>query len=114
MSKSNIFTFSDLMAEKERLLTLQLVQKKEIKEEITSLKEDFKPANLALKSIGYFTNKDNSTILVNALLNNGVDFISKKLLLKNAGWAAKIIFPFVTKKLLSSIIINKIQKSSTT
>lgn len=109
-TSTNIQSYTDLMVEKERLKLLFAAQKKDIKDEIQSIKDELSPVSMALKSVGFFTKQDKSLGLFNKALNNGVDFLLKKVILKDAGWLTKLIVPFITKNIVSNLAAKKVEQ----
>lgn len=112
MSKTStsIQSYTDLMVEKERLKLLFAAQKQDIKDEINSIKDELSPISLALKSVGFFTKQDKSLGLFNKAINNGIDFLLKKVILRDAGWLTKLIVPFITKNIVSNFAAKKVEE----
>ena len=110
MSKAAIHSYASLLAEKQRLQALLAVQKQDIKDEITSIKHELNPIGLAIKGIGFFTKQDKSLGFFNKAINNGVDFLLKKVVLKNAGWVTKMVVPFIAKNMLSNFAARKVEE----
>jgi hypothetical protein len=109
-TSTNIQNYTDLLVEKERLKSLFAVQKQDIKDEFQSIKDELSPVSMALKTIGFYTKPDKSLGLFNKVLNNGVDFLLKKVILKDAGWMTRLIVPFITKNIVSHFAAKKVEE----
>ena len=96
--------YQDLMNEKQRLKLLLEERKIIIKEDIANLKETIKPATDAIGIISKLTSRDRTNPLINFGVDIGIDLIIKKLILGRAGWAAKLVVPFVLKNFSSNIL----------
>jgi hypothetical protein len=104
---NKIRTYEDLVAEKEELERILMIQKGIIRQDIAELKEELRPVTQAVRFLSKITTKDKS----NSLLNLGVDLVGdvliKNLLLAKSGWITKAVLPFFIKNYSSNLIGNK-------
>lgn len=104
-----INTLADLRAEKKELLLRKIYLEAEIKKDIEEIKTDLEPLRLLAKGAkGILSSKNNSILGSSAGL--AADFITKHTLLKNSGFLAKLIIPFLVKNVTSNIVENNKSK----
>jgi len=109
MSKPDIKSYKDLIAEKHRLKTQFGIQKQAIKDDFDVLKESLNPVKAVVRSLGKLTTPDKSLGLLNAGLSFGVDMLLRKVLLKKSGWIVRLVAPFFVKNLVSHFAASKIK-----
>ncbi len=98
---TNIHSYAELLEEKQRLTLLLAERKVLVKAEFEDIKEKLKPAKAAWEWVNKLTSKDNTNPLLNAGIDVGVNFLLKKVFLRNAGFIVKLVMPFVVKNFLS-------------
>lgn len=101
MISPQIRTYEDLLREKQRLAVVLEEDEQAIREEFKDIKRKFKPVKQGLDFLEKITTRDSNNPLVRTGIDVGVNLIVKKLLLRNAGWVAKLVMPFVLKNFLS-------------
>jgi len=104
MNKRTIKNYEDLEQEKHRLMEVLRAQEELIKEDLAGVREGLKPFNNAVAVINKMATRDNTAPVMNFGLEMGIDILVRKVLLKRAGWFAKIIVPFLVKNYSSHII----------
>lgn len=110
MNNTQIRSFKELIAEKQRLKNVYYEQKLVLKNDLISLKDDLNPVKQILNKLSLFTSPDKSLGLLNVGLSFGLDFILKKLLFKKAGWIIKLVAPFFIKNALLNLAAKKIRE----
>lgn len=108
--KKTIKTYNDLCEERDRLKSLQAVQKQRVKESWEDLKNEFGPVKSAFGVIGKMTHRDNSNPLINAGINMATNLFITKFVLGRAGWLTKLAIPFVVKNYASHEFAEKGKK----
>lgn len=109
MNKS-IRTYKDLLEEKSRLQNLLALQKQEIKNNFSELKEELKPVNLVSSHVAkLLTRKRNNPITQGTIRFLG-DFILKRKVLARSGWAARTFIPVLFKNYASNILKDREQE----
>lgn len=98
---SNISSYQDLMTEKQRLTLLLNERKIELSAEFEEVKIKLKPLGGVLDFAEKITTTDRSNPLINMGIELGVNFLLKKVILRNAGWAIKIFTPLFVRNFLS-------------
>src|SRR5258706_12415877 len=99
-----IQSYSELVAEKERLQSLLLIQKEAVHLDILKLTEELKPVKSFVSFTGKLMTRDGSNLVLNAGANTLIDLVVKKLLLSRAGWFAKRVIPFLLQNYASHFI----------
>lgn len=107
MSNNNIKSYQDLLVERQRLKLLLYEREIEVKAEFELLKLKLKPVSNILDFAEKLTTKDRHNPLVNVGIDLGVNFLLKKVLLRNAGWFVKILTPVFVKNYLSHEVVEK-------
>ena len=102
--KRKIRSYEDLEREEQLLEELLLTQKQLVQLDIEILKQELKPASLALKSFNKITTVDKNNLFLNEGANKVIDLVLNKFLLGNAGWITKFIVPFFIKNYSSHLI----------
>lgn len=101
---SKISNYEELVAERVRIQQMLALQKAEINAEISELKDRLKPVTGLLS---FFKRDKNPSIKSTAIqtgANIGIDVLLRNTLLGRAGWLARLIVPFMAKKISSRII----------
>src|SRR5688572_7328995 len=101
-----IMTYSELLEEKARLQNLLKVQKEQIQADITELKNELKPATKVLNFFGKVGDTTKANPLIGFAVGMGTDILLRKFLFKKAGWAAKLVLPFLVRNASSRILGN--------
>jgi hypothetical protein len=98
---SNITSYQDLLDERQRHKLLLYERKIQLQTEFEEIKIKLKPVGQILEFAQKLTTKDRHNPLVVAGMDLGVDFLLKKVLLRNAGWIVKILTPVFVRNYLS-------------
>ena len=101
---SRIKNYEDLEAEKLRLMAILKNHEEAIKTDMAGVREGLKPVGNAVNVINKMATRDNTAPVMNFGLEMGIDILVRKVLLKRAGWFAKIVVPFLVKNYSSHII----------
>src|SRR5689334_2957609 len=95
--KRKIRTYEDLEREEQLLEGLLRSQKELIQIEIKLLKEQLKPAQVALGFVGKITTADTHNPLLTGGANTIIDAVLKNFVLARSGWITKMLVPFFVK-----------------
>ena len=98
---SSIKSYKDLLEEKQRLKLLLHERQIAIKAEFEVVKAKLKPVHTVLEFVEKITTRDKHNPLVNTGIEVGVNFLLRKVVLRNAGWIAKILMPVFVRNYLS-------------
>lgn len=98
---NSITTYDDLLAEKHRLKFLLSQYETEIKTEIEEIKVKLRPLGEVIDFAEKITTKDKSNPLLNKGIEVGINFLLRKVLLRNAGWIVKMIMPVLLRNFIS-------------
>lgn len=98
---NNINTYRELEVEKQRLRLLLNERKILMEAEFENVKAKLKPFLHILDFTDKITTKDRHNPLINKGIEVGVNFLLKKVLLRNAGWVTSFILPLILKNYLS-------------
>ncbi|HEY1114896.1 MAG TPA: hypothetical protein VGE66_15105 [Chitinophagaceae bacterium] len=104
MNNRKIKTYEDLEEEKHRLMGILRTQEDLIKDDLAGVREGLKPFSNAVNVINKMATRDNTAPVMNFGLEMGIDLLVRKVMLKRAGWFAKIVVPFLVKNYSSHII----------
>ena len=104
---NNITSYQDLLVERQRLTLLLNERKIGVKTEFEIIKTKLQPLSHILDFAEKITTKDTNNPLMNMGLELGVNFLLKKVLLRNAGWIIKILMPLFVKNFLSHEVSEK-------
>lgn len=104
MNNRKIKTYEDLEEEKHRLLGVLRAQEDLIKDDLAGVREGLKPFGNAVNVINKMATRDNTAPVMNFGLEMGIDILVRKVILKRAGWFAKIVVPFLVKNYSSHLI----------
>jgi hypothetical protein len=102
--KRKIRSYEDLEREEQLLEELLHTQKKLIQLDILVLKDQLKPASVALKFFTKITTVDKSNLLVNEGANKVIDLVLNKFVLARSGWITKFLVPIFLKNYSSHLI----------
>lgn len=102
--KRMIKSYEDIEREEQLLEELLQSQKELVQLDILVLKQQLKPATMALQFFNKITTVDKSNPLLNEGANTAIDFILKKIVLARAGWITKMLVPLVVKNYSSHFI----------
>jgi len=95
--KRKIKTYEDLEREEHLLEELLRSQKDLIQIEIGLLKQQLKPAQMALQFVGKITTADKHNPLLTQGANTIIDGLLKNFVLAKSGWVTKMLVPFFVK-----------------
>jgi len=102
--KRKIRTYEDLEKEEQLLEELLRSQKELIHIEIDLLKQQLKPAQMALQFVGKITTADKHNPLLTGGANTIIDTVLKNFVLARSGWITKLLVPFFVKNYSSHLI----------
>ena len=102
--KRKIRTYEDLEKEEQLLEELLRSQKELIQIEIDLLKQQLKPAQVALQFVGKITTADKHNPLLTGGANTIIDTVLKNFVLARSGWITKMLVPFFIKNYSSHLI----------
>jgi len=102
--KRKIRSYEDLEREEQLLEELLHTQKQLVQLDIQVLKQQLKPATMALKFFNNITTVDKSNLLLNEGANKAIDFVLNKFILARSGWITKFIVPYFLKNYSSHLI----------
>lgn len=94
-----INTLAELRAEQKKLLQKRDALKAEIKNDIQDIKADFEPSKL-FKNI--FMSKNNG--ILGDSLGSVANYVTKKVLLRKAGFFTNLVVPYLVKNTTSKIV----------
>ena len=107
MNKNKIQTYHDLVEEKKRLEALLIVNKEQISTNWVEMKQEFEPVNNIIGFFGKLTTRDKSNPLVNMGIDVAGDLVLRKFLLARAGWATRLVIPYLVKNYSSNVLVDK-------
>ena len=107
MNKNKIQTYDDLVEEKKRLEALLIVNKEQISTNWVEMKQEFEPVNNIIGFFGKLTTRDKSNPLVNMGIDVAGDLVLRKILLARAGWATRLVIPYLVKNFSSNVLADK-------
>jgi len=102
--KRKISTYEDLEREEQLLEQLLRSQRELIQIEIGLLKQQLRPAQMALQFVSKFTTRDMHNPLITQGANTVIDLLLKKFVLAKSGWVTKMLVPFFVKNYSSHLI----------
>ena len=112
--KRKIRSYEDLEREEQLLEELLQTQKELVQLDVEVLKQQLKPATMALKFFNKITTVDKSNLLLNEGANKVIDVVLNKFILARSGWITKFLIPIFLKNYSSHIIgdnkINIVEK----
>jgi hypothetical protein len=104
MTKPNINTYEELLAEKERLNALAKVQTAQIQDDLRGIKEEFRPLTNIASTIGSFFSRKAGGALGHIGVNLLVDGLIRRVFLAKSGWITRLVIPFFLKNVASHIV----------
>ena len=102
--KRKIRSYEDLEREEQLLQELLRTQKQLIQLDIQIVRDQLKPAKMALQFFNKITTVDKSNLLLNEGANKAIDFVLNKFILARTGWITKFLVPFFLKNYSSHLI----------
>ena len=102
--KRKIRSYEDLKTEEQLLEELLQTQKQLIQLDIQVLRNQMKPASVALQFFNKITTVDKSNLFLNEGANKAIDFVLNKFILARSGWITKFIVPYFLKNYSSHLI----------
>lgn len=102
--KRKIMSYEDLEREEQLLEELLRTQKQLIQLDIQVLRDQIKPAGMALKFFNKITTVDKSNLLLNEGANKIIDLVMNKFILARSGWITRFLVPIFLKNYSSHII----------
>ena len=102
--KRKIRSYEDLEKEEQLLEELLRTQKQLIQLDVQVLKNQLKPAGMALQFFNKITTVDKSNILLNEGANKVIDLVLNKFILARSGLITKFLVPIFLKNYSSHII----------
>ena len=102
--KRKIRSYEDLEREEQLLEELLQTQKQLIQLDIHVLRNQLKPASMALQVFNKITTVDKSNLLLNEGANKIIDLVLNKFILARSGWITKFLIPIFMKNYSSHLI----------
>jgi hypothetical protein len=102
--KRKIRSYEDLEREEQLLEELLRTQKQLIQLDIQIVRNQLKPASMALQFFNKITTVDKSNLLLNEGASKAIDFVLNKFVLARSGWITKFLVPFFLKNYSSHLI----------
>jgi hypothetical protein len=102
--KRKIRSYEDLEREEQLLEELLQTQKQLVQLDVEVLKQQLKPATMALKFFNKITTVDKSNLLLNEGANKVIDLVLNKFILARSGWITKFLIPMFLKNYSSHLI----------
>jgi len=102
MTKIN--NYSELVAERMRVQQELALQKAQIHNEIQEIKDKLKPVTGLLSFFNTSKKQSFKSSAMQIGANVGIDILLRNTLLGRAGWLARLVLPFVAKKISSKVI----------
>ena len=102
--KRKIRSYEDLEKEEQLLEELLQTQKQLIELDVQVLKQQLKPASMALKFFNKITTVDKSNLLLNEGANKVIDLVLNKFILARSGWITRFLVPIFMKNYSSHLI----------
>jgi len=102
--KRKIRSYEDLEREEHLLEELLRTQKQLVQLDVEVLKQQLKPASMALKFFNKITTVDKSNLLLNEGANKVIDLVLNKFILARSGWITKFLVPIFLKNYSSHLI----------
>jgi hypothetical protein len=97
-------SYEDLEREEQLLEELLRTQKQLIQLDIEVLRDQLKPAGMALQFFNKITTVDKSNLLLNEGANKVIDLVLNKFLLARSGWITRFLVPIFMKNYSSHLI----------
>ena len=97
-------SYEDLEREEQLLEELLRTQKQLIQLDVQVLKNQLKPASVALQFFNKITTVDKSNLLLNEGANKVIDLVLNKFILARSGWITRFLVPIFMKNYSSHLI----------
>ena len=106
---SSIRTYEELLTERKRLDNNLVLHKAAINAELMNIKERFEPLTQVVSWLGIFKNKTAGTggSLLKMGAEAGIDLLVGQSMLSKVNWLAKLVIPFILKKVTAKAIEKK-------
>ncbi len=101
---NKISNYNELVAERMRIQQELALQKAQINEEISEIKDKLKPISGILSFFNTTKKQSLKSTAMQVGANIGIDVLLRNTLLGRAGWLARLVLPFVAKKISSKVI----------
>ena len=98
---NKISTYEELLHEKQRLKLLLSEREMALRTEFEDIKSKLKPFTSIMAFAEKITTKDGNNPLISTGIDVGVNFLLRKVLLRNAGWIVKLLMPVFVRNYLS-------------
>lgn len=102
--KRKISSYEDLEKEEQLLEELLQTQKQLVQLDVQILKQQLKPATVALQFFNKITTVDKSNLLLNEGANKVIDLVLNKFIFARSGWITKFLVPIFMKNYSSHLI----------
>jgi hypothetical protein len=105
---NKISNYNDLVTERMRIEQELAFQKAQINAEIQEIRDRLKPV---MGILSFFDSSKKQSLKSTAMqvgANIGIDVLLRNTILGRAGWLARLILPFVAKKISSKVIENTV------
>lgn len=102
--KRKITSYQDIEREEQLLEELLQAQKELVQVDIKQLKQELKPASMALQFFSKITTFDKRNLLLNGGAGIAIAFLLKKFVLARSGLITKVLVPFFIKNYSSHLI----------
>ncbi|MDA3614396.1 hypothetical protein [Polluticaenibacter yanchengensis] len=111
-TKPIINSYQDLL-DYEKSIALKVdLELSSFKNEFQLLKEDLNPTTLAFKSVSKLMSNDKSAGIVNNFVGDSVNFLLKKVLLRNSGLLTRIAVPLLAKAPITNMLTNLLKNNA--
>jgi hypothetical protein len=105
-------TYEELKAEELRLKEILSAKKTQIRQDLKSLKEEFKPVLAIARFIGDLTSVDNTrNRVVHAGTNMTIDILAKRLF-PHGNFLLKMLLPKIVKNYTSNVVDKVVDKAA--
>ena len=103
---NSINNITELRQERIRLnLQLQRLET-EIENDIRLIRQDLEPVHKLVTTVSKFFGKDNNS-LAGFGINAGIDFLIRKVVLRNAGWLYQLFIPGIVKDATGNLLADQ-------
>lgn len=101
---NKISNYNELVAERMRIQQELALQKAQINDEIQEIRDKLKPISGLLSFFNTSKKQSLKSTAMQVGANIGIEVLLRNTLLGRAGWLARLILPFVAKKISSKVI----------
>ncbi len=98
---NKISTYDGLLQEKQRLKLILSEREMALRTEFEDIKAKLRPLGTVMEFAEKITTKDANNPLISTGIDVGVNFLLRKVLLRNAGWIVKMLMPIFVRNYLS-------------